>query len=243
MRILVVEDERGLRDALIRTLTDEGWNADGAGDGETGLDLIETGVYDLVILDIMLPVMNGLEVLSRIREEGADVLVILLTARSELSDKVDGMDRGADDYLTKPFEMEELLARIRMVTRRNGRVGQDNNLHAGTLTLHTGTHAIFSERTGKTVKLGSKEYFMLEYMMVNQGQILTREQITEKVWGFDADAEYNNVDVYISFLRKKLKFIGEPGRIASVRGVGYILANTEKQVDHEKTEKKNILEH
>lgn len=233
MRILVVEDERGLREALIRTLTDEGWAADGAEDGESGLDLIETGVYDLIILDIMLPKMNGLDVLARLRREESDVLVILLTARSELSDKVNGMDRGADDYLTKPFETDELLARIRMITRRNGRVERDNNLHARTLTLNTGTHAIASERTGRTVKLGSKEYFMLEYLMINQQQVLTREQITEKVWGFDADAEYNNVDVYISFLRKKLNFIGEQGCIASVRGVGYILRNTEEQVKHE----------
>ena len=119
-------------------------------------------------------------------------------------------ERGLREALIRTLT-DELLARIRMITRRNGRVERDNNLHAGTLTLNTGTHAIASERTGRTVKLGSKEYFMLEYLMINQQQVLTREQITEKVCGFDADAEYNNVDVYISFLRKKLKFIGEPG--------------------------------
>lgn len=227
MKLLVVEDEAGLREALVHSLRKEGYLADGAEDGEEGLDLISTDVYDLVILDIMLPKRSGIEVLRTIRQQGCTVPVILLTALSEIEDKVHGMDSGADDYLTKPFAMPELLARIRMVSRRQSSAPVDNDLHAGSLTLETGSHELSCSSTGRRIKLGGKEYQMMEYLMRNAGQILTREQITEKIWGYDSEAEYNNVDVYISFLRKKLYFVDADVQIESVRGVGYALRTRE----------------
>lgn len=223
MNILVVEDEKGLREALVKSLTDEGYAAEGAEDGQWGLDMIRTGVYDLVVLDIMLPKKNGLEVLSAMRAESFDMPVILLTARSQLQDKIGGMDRGADDYLTKPFEMEELFARIRMVSRRVHKVAVDNSLHVGDLSLNVQSYELSSTEKGKSVKLGAKEFQLLEYLMHNPGMVLSREQITEKIWGFDSEAEYNNVDVYISFVRKKLLFVGTKVKIQAVRGVGYKL--------------------
>lgn len=223
MNILVVEDEKGLRDALVKSLTDEGYTAEGAADGEMGLSMIQTEVYDLVVLDIMLPKMSGLEILSEIRKEKLEVPVILLTARTQLHDKVTGMDCGADDYLTKPFEMEELFARIRMVSRRAHKVSVENNLQVGNLVLNIKTYELSCSANAKTVKLGTKEFQLLEYMMHNKGIVLSREQITEKIWGFDSEAEYNNVDVYISFVRKKIQFVGADVKIASVRGVGYVL--------------------
>lgn len=223
MNILIVEDERGLREALVKSLSDEGYVAEGAADGEMGYDMIQTGVYDLVILDIMLPKKSGLEILSGIRKERLEVPVILLTARSGLNDKITGMDSGADDYLTKPFEMEELFARIRMITRRAHKVSVENDLKVGDLVLNVKTYELSCLNNAKTVKLGAKEFQLLEYMMHNSDIVLSREQITEKVWGFDSEAEYNNVDVYISFVRKKIQFVGADVKITSVRSVGYTL--------------------
>ena len=223
MKILVVEDETGLREALIRTLTGEGYLADGAADGDEGYSMICTGLYDLVLLDIMLPVYDGLEVLRRIRKQGIDVPVIMLTARSTVEDKVGGMDLGADDYLTKPFAMPELLARIRMVSRRGTGTVTDSRLKAGDLILDTQTYTLSCSGSDRSVRLGAKEYQLMEYLLRNPGQVLSREQITQRVWGYDSDAEYNNVDVYISFLRKKMKFVQAETKISPVRGVGYEL--------------------
>ncbi len=223
MKILIVEDEEGLREALKSTLTAEGYLADGAGDGEEGFEMICTGLYDLVLLDVMLPVYDGLEVLRRIRKQGLEVPVILLTARSTVEDKVGGMDLGADDYLTKPFAMPELLARIRMVSRRGAGRAPDQRLRAGDLLLDTQTYTLLCSSGSRSVRLGAKEYQLMEYLMRNADQVLSREQITQRVWGYDTDAEYNNVDVYVSFLRKKMKFVQSGARISSVRGVGYEL--------------------
>ena len=223
MKILVVEDEKGLREALIRTLSGEGYLADGAADGDEGYSMICSGLYDLVLLDIMLPVYDGLEVLRRIRKQKMDVPVIMLTARSTIEDKVGGMDLGADDYLTKPFAMPELLARIRMVSRRKAGNSIDNRLKAGDLILDTQTYTLSCTNNNRSVRLGAKEYQLMEYLIRNAGQIISREQITQRVWGYDTDAEYNNVDVYVSFLRKKMKFVQSAARISSVRGVGYEL--------------------
>ena len=223
MKILVVEDEEGLREALIRTLGSEGYLADGAADGDEGYQLICTGLYDLVLLDIMLPVYDGLEVLRRIRKQGLGVPVIMLTARSTVEDKVGGMDLGADDYLTKPFAMPELLARIRMVSRRGAGGGTDRRLHAGDLILDPQTYTLECSDSSRSVRLGAKEYQLMEYLMRNADHVLSREQITQRVWGYDADAEYNNVDVYVSFLRKKMKFVQSAAKISAVRGVGYEL--------------------
>ncbi|MBP0969941.1 MAG: response regulator transcription factor [Oscillospiraceae bacterium] len=223
MKILIVEDEEGLREALIRTLEGEGYLTDGAKDGEEGYSMICTGLYDLVLLDIMLPVYDGLEVLRRIRNQSIDVPVILLTARSTVEDKVGGMDLGADDYLTKPFAMPELLARIRMVARRSTGGVTDTRFRTGDLILDPGTFTLSCTCGSRTVRLGAKEYQLMEYMMRNAGQVLSREQITQRVWGYDSDSEYNNVDVYVSFLRKKIGFVQSDTRIRSVRGIGYEL--------------------
>ena len=171
----------------------------------------------------MLPVYDGLEVLRRIRKQGIDVPVILLTARSTVEDKVGGMDLGADDYLTKPFAMPELLARIRMVSRRGSGSAADHRLRAGDLVLDTQTYTLSCSKNDRNVRLGAKEYQLMEYLMRNADQVLSREQITRRVWGYDADAEYNNVDVYMSFLRKKIKFVQSGAKIGAVRGVGYEL--------------------
>lgn len=223
MKILIVEDEEGLREALIRTLTGEGYLADGAADGDEGYEMICTGLYDLVLLDIMLPVYDGLEVLRRIRKQGMDVPVIMLTARSTVEDKVGGIDLGADDYITKPFAVPELLARIRMVTRRGAGSSADHRLKAGDLILDTQTYTLSCSENNRSVRLGAKEYQLMEYLIRNTDQVLSREQITQRVWGYDADAEYNNVDVYVSFLRKKMKFVQSTAKISSIRGVGYEL--------------------
>ena len=223
MKILIVEDEEGLREALIRTLTGEGYLADGAADGEEGYTLICSGLYDLVLLDIMLPVFDGLEVLRRIRKQEIRVPVIMLTARSTVEDKVGGMDLGADDYLTKPFAMPELLARIRMVSRRGAGSAADHRLRTGDLILDTQSFTLSCSGSDRSVRLGAKEYQLMEYLMRNPEQVLSREQITQRVWGYDAEAEYNNVDVYISFLRKKIRFVQSKARISPVRGVGYEL--------------------
>ena len=147
----------------------------------------------------------------------------MLTARSTIEDKVGGMDLGADDYLTKPFAMPELLARIRMVARRGAGSGADHRIKAGDLILDTQTYTLSCAEGSRSVRLGAKEYQLMEYLMRNANQILSREQITQRVWGYDADAEYNNVDVYVSFLRKKMKFVQSAAKISAVRGVGYEL--------------------
>ncbi|MGI6721848.1 MAG: response regulator transcription factor [Anaerovoracaceae bacterium] len=222
MKILVVEDEDGLREALEYTLKKEGYLVDTAARGDLGYDLMTTGLYDLVILDIMLPGMDGIEVLKKLRRNDDPTPVILLTARSELEDKITGIDSGADDYITKPFAMPELLARIRMVSRRRGNdKAPDMSIHGRDIFLNTATFELCSDENGRTIKLTAKEYQIMEFLMRNTGQILSREQITEKVWGYDSEAEYNNVDVYISFLRKKMAFVGTDAKIRAVRGVGY----------------------
>ncbi len=228
MKILVVEDEAGLREALVESLKQEGYLADGTADGEDGLDLIRRGLYDLVILDIMLPGLGGLDVLSIVRKLKIDVPIILLTALSQLQDKIEGMDSGADDYITKPFETKELLARIRMVTRRqkSQEEAESQSLKVGDLILNTANFTMSSTAGNRNVRLAKKEFYMMEYLMRNPEQILTRDQITMRVWGYESDAEYNNVDVYISYLRKKMQFVETCVRIQSIRGVGYKLEGT-----------------
>lgn len=223
VKLLVIEDEEGLREALITSLTGEGYQAEGADNGADGLDMILTGLYDLIILDIMLPRMDGFEVLRRVRKEKNHIPIILLTARSALDDKVEGMDMGADDYVTKPFALEELLARIRMVLRRGEHQVENDRFHVGDLIFDTKTYTIQCEGGTRSVRLSAKEYQLLEYLMLNPGRVLSREQITERVWGYDSDAEYNNVDVYVSFLRKKMQYTKTSVTIRLIRGVGYQL--------------------
>lgn len=222
MRLLLVEDEHALAEALAASLKKENYTVDISFDGADGLDQALTGIYDVIVLDIMLPKMNGIEVLKNLRAEKIQTPVLMLTAKSELEDKIEGLDSGADDYLTKPFQLKELLARLRAVSRRKGEM-EESLLSFGDLFLDTKQCEISCKNTTKTMKLGLKEFQLLEYMLRNKNQIITKEQIVEKVWGFDSEAEYNSAEVYVSFTRKKINFIGSKVKIKAVRGVGYTL--------------------
>ena len=221
MKILVVEDEIRLAEALVQILNKNKYDAESVYDGETGLDNALTGIYDVIILDIMLPKMNGLEVLSKLRAAKIQTPVILLTAKDEVADKVTGLDHGADDYLTKPFVTDELLARIRALTRRLGEFICDDTLHFADLNLNLSTYELSCE--GKSIRLGLKEFRILEFFIRHGQHVISKEELLEKVWGYDSDAEYNHVEVYISFLRKKLLHIHSNVTIQTVRGVGYHL--------------------
>lgn len=221
MRILVVEDEEAIAEALAHILTKNKYIVDTSYDGENGYDNALSGVYDIIILDIMLPGMNGLDILKGIRKEGIMCPVLLLTAKDEISDKVKGLDLGADDYLTKPFAMEELLARVRSLSRRTDRTISDNTLKYADISLNTGTYELSCGEN--SFKLGLKEYSIMEYLLNNPGKVISKEMLIEKIWGYDSDAEYNNVEVYISFIRKKLRHIHSAATIKTVRGVGYRL--------------------
>lgn len=222
MRILIVEDEYSLADALREILKKEKYTVDIATDGQEGLYQALTGIYDAIVLDVMLPEMNGFQVLDNLRKEGIETPVLMLTAKGEVDDKVRGLDYGADDYMTKPFQTKELLARLRAVTRRKGEI-ESNIMSFGDLELNTSIGEISCKTTGKSMKLGVKEFQLLEFLLKNKNQIITKEQIVEKLWGLDSDSEYNNAEVYVSFTRKKIKFIGSNVAIKAVRGLGYTL--------------------
>ena len=222
MRILLAEDEKRMAAALVALLKQEKYDVDHVGDGASALTALESGVYDIAVLDVMMPEMNGFEAARKARSGGVKTPILMLTAKSQLEDKVTGLDSGADDYLTKPFQTKELLARLRALGRRSASF-QDGNLHFGNLTLDTSKATLTCEQTGQFVRLSEKELRILEYMFSNQGQIMTREQLAVKIWGFDNEAEYNNVEVYMSFTRKKLAFVGSNVEIKAVRGLGYEL--------------------
>jgi DNA-binding response OmpR family regulator len=222
MRILIVEDEIHLSEALTQILRKNSYSVDAVHDGSAGLDHALSGIYDLIILDIMLPEMDGITVLKHIRKEGISTPVILLTAKGGVSDKVTGLDSGADDYLAKPFLTEELLARIRSATRRRGELSPDHTLRFGDIQLNT-TNLKLSSKNGKELKLILKESELLELLLLRKNTVTSKDMIIEKLWGFDSDVEYNNVEVYISFLRKKLAFLKSSVSITTVRGVGYVL--------------------
>ena len=220
MNVLIIEDEVGLAEAVAAILRSERYQTDIANDGQTGLKMALTGEYDCILLDIMLPGMNGLDVLSYLRVKEIETPVLLLTARSETDDKIKGSDCGADDYLTKPFSMGELLARIRAMTRRRGIV-QDINPKYGDITLDLKKGEIICGNS--SVALGRKEFQMMEMLISNAGQITTKEQFISKIWGSNDESEYNNVEVYISFLRKKLNMLRSSVQIKTRRGIGYCL--------------------
>lgn len=222
MRLLLVEDEKRMAQALCQILRLEKYEVDHYANGIEGMEAVESDIYDIIILDVMLPGMDGFEIARRARQKGIKTPILMLTAKSELDDKVEGLDSGADDYLTKPFMTKELLARLRALTRRSFN-SSDGTLKFGDICLDTNTLHLSCPVSGQSVRLSEKEYRLLEYLMVNHGQILTREQLAVKIWGFDCEAEYNNVEVYLSFTRKKLAFVGAKTEIKAVRGVGYEL--------------------
>lgn len=220
MRILLVEDEQRMAQALCEILRLERYEVDHYSNGLDGLTAIESNIYDIAVLDVMLPGMNGFEIVKNARNKGVVTPILMLTAKAEIDDKVTGLDSGADDYLTKPFMTKELLARLRALGRRTlGTVVGE--LSFGDIALDTSTFTLTCTANRQSVRLSEKEYRILEYLIANSGQILTREQLAVKIWGFESDAEYNNVEVYMSFTRKKLAFVEAKTEIKSLRGIGY----------------------
>ena len=220
MRILVVEDEQDLNRILAKTLTAEGYSVDTCFDGVEALDYLEGAEYDAIVLDVMLPKVDGFEVARRLRCAHVSTPILMLTARDEIPDKIAGLDHGADDYMTKPFDIGELLARVRALTRRQGEVIGEQ-LAAGDLVLDTPTRSL---RCGeKSVRLGFKEFDVLRLLLAAPRAVIPKEDIISKVWGLESEAEDNNVEVYISFLRKKLAYLGSRVSIGTVRKVGYHL--------------------
>lgn len=221
MRILIVEDELHLAEALTQILKKHNYSVDAVHDGRLGLDYALSGIYDLLLLDIMMPEMDGISVLKALRKEGVSTPIILLTAKGEITDMVSGLDHGADDYIAKPFSSEELLARIRASLRRKGEVIPDDTLKYGDIALNTANPRL--SVNGKEMKLNLKECELLELLVLRKQAVTSKEQIIEKLWGFDSEVEHNNVEVYVSFIRKKLAFLNSEVRINTIRGVGYVL--------------------
>ena len=221
MRVLIIEDEVRLASTLQDLLDMNGYTADVCHDGESGLDNALSGIYDVVLLDVMLPKMDGFTVLRNLRSAGNAVPVLMLTARSELSDRVEGLDRGADYYLTKPFEPRELLACIRALTRRQPELRSSDAVEFGDLKLDKSS---FTLSCGdRSLRLSRKEFDMMELLMRNRDMVLTKETLLLKIWGYESDAEDNNVEVYVSFLRKKLDHLHSKVKIKTIRMVGYCL--------------------
>ena len=221
MRVLIVEDEVRLAETLRDLLDTEHYAADVCHDGESGLDNALSDIYDLVILDVMLPKKDGFSVLRALRQEGKTVPVLMLSARSELSDRVRGLDSGADYYLTKPFEPKELLACVRMLTRRQPEQRVSNVLEYGDLRLEPDTFELACGE--RSVRLSRKEFDMMELLLRSREMVLTKESLIVKLWGYESDAEDNNVEVYISFLRRKLEHLRSRVKIRTIRMVGYRL--------------------
>lgn len=220
MRILIVEDERHLAEALGQIMTEQRYQTDVVYDGADGLDYSLTGQYDVIVLDVMLPKVDGLEVAQRLRAAHVSTPILMLTARDEVADKISGLDCGADDYMTKPFDAGELLARIRALTRRQGEV-VGNVITVGELSLRLDVRCLMWGED--SVRLGFKEFEVMRLLMLNGRAVVPKEDMIAKVWGLESEAEDNNVEVYISFLRKKLAFLHSNVTIGTLRKVGYFL--------------------
>lgn len=221
MRVLLVEDEVRLANAIKHILESNKYVVDVCNDGESGLDYALSDVYEVIILDVMLPKLDGFSILKEIREDGQNVPILMLSAKSEITDKVQGLDLGADDYLTKPFDTEELLARIRAMTRRKGDVKDVEHLKFGDIELDTMDLMLYCGERSIPITLKEKE--ILELFINRKGAVTSKDYMIEKLWGFDSIAEDNNVEVYISFIRKKLKYLKSTTQIKTLRGVGYKL--------------------
>ena len=221
MNILIIEDEYSLADAVAETLKNEKFNVCIKTDGEEGEEEALTENYDLILLDVMLPKKNGFDVLRYLRQEKIKTPIIMLTAKSEIEDKLNGLEHGADDYITKPFSMRELMARIKVVLKRANNIENTEYLQYGDLVLDLKNAKLKSN--DNEIQISGKELELLEQLLINKNQISSRESLAQKIWGYDSDAEYNNVEVYITFIRRKLKLIESNVTIKAVRGVGYKL--------------------
>lgn len=223
MRILIVEDEFNLADIVSSRLQKEKYTVDTVVDGADGLYNALSGIYDLIILDVMLPNVDGFEILKQIRENEIDIKVIMLTAKTELEDKLHGFNYGADDYVTKPFHIEELVARVNVQLRKDNSKNVVDYIEVGNLRLNLLTSTLTCTKTEESIEIGCKEFLLLEYLMQNKNIIISKEQIYDKVWGIDNECESNNLEAYLSFIRKKLKVIEANVSIKAVRGLGYKL--------------------
>lgn len=221
MKILIIEDEYSLADAISETLKKENFDVTMIADGIDGEDEALTNIYDLILLDVMLPRRDGFQILKTLKQEKIEAPIIMLTAKSEIYDKLNGLENGADDYITKPFHMRELIARIKVVLKRKTNVEDANILEFKDLKLDLRTGKMSSN--DNEIAINGKELELLEILLLNKNQITDREQLANKIWGYNSDAEYNNVEVYVSFLRKKLKLIKSNVKIKAVRGIGYKL--------------------
>ena len=232
MRVLIIEDEYNLADVISESLKKNKYQVDIRTDGEEGYYDALTGIYDLIILDVMLPHMNGFDILKKLREENIESKIIMLTAKSELSDKLNGFERGANDYLAKPFHIEELLARVNAQLKNQINIDKKDILDYGDISLDINKSQITCTTNEESIELVCKEFQLLEYFIKNPEQILSREQIYDKVWGMENEIESNNLEAYLSFIRKKLKAIDSKVNIKSSRGLGYKL-----EFNNEKTKK------
>jgi len=221
MRVLIIEDEYNLADVISESLKKEKYQVDIRTDGEEGYYDALTGIYDLIILDVMLPHMNGFDILKGLRDDNIESKIIMLTAKSELNDKLNGFSRGANDYLSKPFHIEELLARVNAQLKNPVNISKKDLLEYGDLSLDINKSVITCVTNNQSIELVCKEFQLIEYFMKNNEQILSREQIYDKVWGMENEIESNNLEAYLSFIRKKLKAIGSYVNIKSCRGLGY----------------------
>lgn len=221
MKILIIEDEYSLADAISETLKKQNFITDIITDGEEGENEALTGAYDLILLDIMLPNKNGFKILESLQREKIETPIIILTAKSEIYDKLNGLENGADDYITKPFHMKELIARVKVVLKRKNGVKDLSIIQYEDLSLNLRNGKISCQNNEMTIS--GKELELLEILMINKKQTISRETLANKIWGYNSDTEYNNVEVYISFLRKKLKLLKSRVEIKTVRGIGYIL--------------------
>lgn len=219
MKILIIEDEYSLADAIAETLKKENFTVNIITNGEEGENEALTSIYDLILLDVMLPKKNGFEILKTLRKEKVETPVIMLTAKSEIPDKLNGLENGADDYITKPFHMKELVARIKVVLKRKTNIKDTNILEYSDLKLDLTTGKMST--LNNEIAINGKELELLEMLLLHKNQILNREILANKIWGYNSEAEYNNVEVYVSFLRKKLKLLKSKIKIKAVRGIGY----------------------
>lgn len=227
MKVLIVEDEYNLADVIKERLEKEKLTVDIVEDGEEGYYYASTNTCDLIILDVMLPNMSGFQILNKLRTDNINSKIIMLTARSTIEDKLNGLENGADDYLTKPFHMDELVARVNIQLKRNG---NKNNLSFGDLVLNTTNLKVTCAKTNEVVELIKKEFQLLEYFINNPNQVLSKEQIYDRVWGIENEVESNNLEAYLSFIRRKLRVIESKVVVKSVRGMGYKIEYGNKEI-------------
>lgn len=221
MNILIVEDEYSLADAIAETLKKEKFNINIQTNGEDGENEALTGNYDLILLDVMLPQKNGFEILTSLRKAKIKTPIIMLTAKSEMSDKLNGLENGADDYITKPFSTRELVARIKIILKRTNNIEDTSILEYGDLTLDIKNAKV--KCNDNEIQISGKELDLLEQLLLNKEQVSVRENLAQRIWGYESDSEYNNVEVYITFLRRKLNLLQSKVKIKAIRGIGYKL--------------------